>query len=618
MIRAITYTRFSTPEQIEGNSQDRQDEDIRRFASEHGLTIDAKFTFKDVGVSGHHGEHRKRGALGDFLQAVDEGLVRQGEWLLIEDFDRLSREEPLEALDLFSKLIRSGITIATVSDRQVYDRQRLKRDQSCLYVVLGKMIRAHDESEMKSQRVHRAWRQNQLKTADKRLLTTGKWSIPWWLKVRDGKFAPVPALVAVVNDIFRMTANGMGRHAIVKELTRRGVKAPRGGAWNPSTIGQLLMRDQVLGFYQPHSRLGGAKRHKVAQPIANYYPVVLPPALVAEARAAIAARRTGAASGPKGAAFNNLFVGIVFCVCGAPMWLHDRGKRGGRELICSAHYAGRGKCERTGFNYERFEEQFRDHVLEVDLSRLERGKDKEHARLRDEIAALEIEQQQKREEMRRLAESIRLARLDRPPEMVMQMIAQLESDVAQLAAQQRDKQTELESRLARPAKASLTAMKRVWPKDDYETRAALSAEIRKVVEKIVFDGSTGNVGVHLVGDVGYFIIDHGVLARYQRSQGVVHVKAEAGGRAIEMLATPPDIDAPGDWSPLDEDDVADAISFIAELAEAGVDVAGLTAKQLVKLGGPDAWGEQWFDANIAQVALNRVRARGKVKSAGAR
>lgn len=605
MARAITYTRFSTPEQMLGHSQQRQDDDIRRFAKEHSLNIDEKFTFKDVGISGHRGEHRKRGALGDFLKAVDKGLVRPGEWLLIEDFDRLSREEPLEALELFRKIVRAGITIATVSDRQVFDQPRLKREPTCLFVVLGKMIRANEESTTKSTRVHAAWHAKQT-DKQKRLVTTGSRSIPWWLKVEDGEFVPIKEKVALVNEIFRLSANGMGRHAIIRELSSRGIKAPRGGSWNNSTIGQLLMRDQVLGVYQPMSKVGGKKRSKASAPVVGYYPRVVTPKLVAEARAAVAARRTAASTGPKGTTFNNLFVGIVFCACGAPIWFRDRGKKGGMELVCSAHYGGRGDCDRTGFNYAKFEGQFRDHVAEVDLANLESGRLERYAALRDEIAALGIEAQQKRTEAQRLMDAVRLENIYAPP-MVMTTITRLEKEAELAEVKQREKQVELEGKSGRPAKASLKRLKRIWPKDDYEARAALSAEIRRVVAKIVFDGHSRSVAVYLVDDVGYFVIDGRLLARYRRSDRVVRVEAMVKGAPVQLLVTPPDAGAGVDWSVMHEHEVDEALEFVEELLERGVDLAALSARQVVEQGGPNGFGGMALDEKAVQVALNKLR-----------
>ena len=50
--KAYSYLRFSTPEQLKGDSQRRQLEAARAYALEQGLELDESLTFQDLGVSG--------------------------------------------------------------------------------------------------------------------------------------------------------------------------------------------------------------------------------------------------------------------------------------------------------------------------------------------------------------------------------------------------------------------------------------------------------------------------------------------------------------------------------------------------------------------------------------
>jgi DNA invertase Pin-like site-specific DNA recombinase len=90
----------------------------------------------DRGLSAYKGDHVKRGALGAFLKAIREkGLVNPGDVLLVESLDRLSRAEPFEAQRQFGEIIEAGVIIVTANDGQVYSRERLKRDQSPLFLA---------------------------------------------------------------------------------------------------------------------------------------------------------------------------------------------------------------------------------------------------------------------------------------------------------------------------------------------------------------------------------------------------------------------------------------------------------------------------------------------------
>ncbi|MAP11497.1 MAG: hypothetical protein CMQ61_05530 [Gammaproteobacteria bacterium] len=89
--RAYSYLRFSTPEQMSGDSMRRQASAAHRYALDHGLELDDAVSFRDLGVSAYRGKNATEGALRDFILAVDEGHIPRGSYLLVENLDRLSR-----------------------------------------------------------------------------------------------------------------------------------------------------------------------------------------------------------------------------------------------------------------------------------------------------------------------------------------------------------------------------------------------------------------------------------------------------------------------------------------------------------------------------------------------
>jgi len=76
MTKAFSYLRFSTPEQMKGDSLWRQLELARAYASAHDLALDEELSFRDLGVSAYQGRNAEVGKLADFKEAVREGLVR--------------------------------------------------------------------------------------------------------------------------------------------------------------------------------------------------------------------------------------------------------------------------------------------------------------------------------------------------------------------------------------------------------------------------------------------------------------------------------------------------------------------------------------------------------------
>src|SRR4029450_5078705 len=137
---AYSYLRFSTPDQLKGDSFRRQTELSQRYAQQHGLDLDDKLTFHDLGVSGFRGKNITKGALGDFIKAIEKGRVQPGSYLLVESLDRLSRDTVMNAFSRFSDILAKGITIVTLQDGKSYTQRSLGDNFGDLIVSLGIMF----------------------------------------------------------------------------------------------------------------------------------------------------------------------------------------------------------------------------------------------------------------------------------------------------------------------------------------------------------------------------------------------------------------------------------------------------------------------------------------------
>ena len=155
--KAYSYLRFSTPEQAKGDSHRRQTELAERYALAHGLELDKALTFEDLGVSAFKGANAGVGRLGEFRKAVEDGIVPQGSYLLVESLDRLSRQKARKALDLLGGLCDAGVNVVTLADGKVYNAAILDNDPMALMWALMVAIRANEESETKARRARAAW-----------------------------------------------------------------------------------------------------------------------------------------------------------------------------------------------------------------------------------------------------------------------------------------------------------------------------------------------------------------------------------------------------------------------------------------------------------------------------
>src|SRR4051794_2932803 len=111
---AFSYLRFSSSAQSDGDSVRRQSALRDTWLKRHpAVRLDSSLTLADKGVSGFTGEHRKnkRHALALFLDLVERGRVPAGSYLIVENLDRLTREEPVESIPAVLSLIKSGIRV---------------------------------------------------------------------------------------------------------------------------------------------------------------------------------------------------------------------------------------------------------------------------------------------------------------------------------------------------------------------------------------------------------------------------------------------------------------------------------------------------------------------------
>ncbi|MBF4249338.1 recombinase family protein, partial [Vibrio anguillarum] len=113
--QVYSYSRFSDMEQKKGSSLARQEDYAKKAAEQHGLELNDELVFTDLGKSAFHAIHKKAGAYGAFLKAIEKGLVAKGSYLIVESFDRLSREEAYKAQSDITRLIEADINIITAA-----------------------------------------------------------------------------------------------------------------------------------------------------------------------------------------------------------------------------------------------------------------------------------------------------------------------------------------------------------------------------------------------------------------------------------------------------------------------------------------------------------------------
>lgn len=323
MAKCFPYVRFSTSKQADGSSIARQTERIDSFVSQHGLTVDTRL--EDHGISGFRGANAKKGQLSGFLQRVRDGEIPQGSYLLIENWDRLSRQVLDASIEMFSELIRAGIKVAVLDEGTVYD------DLTSLSFIraIVQFERAHSESLRKSDMSKASWRHKHA-AMEQGAIATEK--CPQWLRVVDGQWCLQEDICQQIRAMFQLaTTYGLAE-------TGRRVNQQFGTSYKPYQIQYLLRNRRLIG---EHSPVGFSKEEgknvPTGQVIENYYPPVVDPTVFAEVQQILKDRRPF--SGQYDATNLNIFRGLLVCAeCGGSTRFMLKNKK--EYYYCTASMTG--------------------------------------------------------------------------------------------------------------------------------------------------------------------------------------------------------------------------------------------------------------------------------------
>jgi DNA invertase Pin-like site-specific DNA recombinase len=305
---AYSYLRFSKPEQGQGDSLRRQN-DLRQSWLKRNPTVrlDTSVRMVDRGVSGYRGEHRTKSkhALACFLDLVERGRVPVGSFLIVENLDRLTRENPVDSIPAVLQLVRAGIRIVQLSPvEMVYDSEM---EQHHLMNMLWELSRGHAESKRKSGLCGEAWREKKKKAREDK--TPHGAMCPAWIQLVDGRYRLKEDAARTVRKIFTWSAGGLGVSRILDRLEAEQIPPiGKSGAWERSYVCKLLRNKTAIGVYQPGNGSGGKRPDGEA--IANYYPPAVEESLWYAAQKAADQRRQRSGR-PSGARATNPFSGLL-------------------------------------------------------------------------------------------------------------------------------------------------------------------------------------------------------------------------------------------------------------------------------------------------------------------
>lgn len=331
----FSYQRVSSGVQVGGHGLDRQADTAALWAAANGYRLDTHLDLTDRGRSAYSGKHL-RGALGRFLEMAQLGQLGIAPVLLVEAIDRLSRQEPLDAIEtILGGLVRSGVRVITLEDGAEYSRATLASDPSKLLVLVVKIQAAHEFSKRNGMRSRASWgRRYQAVMAGRK--DPSSRCRPFWLDWdATAQDFTINERVGLVRRVFQLSSEGMGHGPIAKQLTAEGFTSSTGKRISATMPAQLLIDRRVLG----ERIITNPDGEQIT--LAGYFPAVIDSALFDRCRMLAAARDKAPGRNRNSKAQRNLFAGVIHCTCGLP--LKYRSSHYGRyELLsCSGAYDGR-------------------------------------------------------------------------------------------------------------------------------------------------------------------------------------------------------------------------------------------------------------------------------------
>lgn len=339
---AISYARWSSGKQADGDSLRRQSENAERFCSTHGLQLDRQLV--DEGISAFKGRNLEEG-LGRFMAGIRDGSIPEDTVLLIEAMDRFSRQNYIDARDAFESILKQGVTIVTLIDQRVHTWDGYRADLFQSIQSLMMMEAANAYSARLSDRIGESWNGRVKRAMQGERLKLSK--VPFWI---DQTTQELNSRADDARLIFQLATDGHGQWAITNHLNENGIPSSRGGTWGKSMVQDVLKSKAAYGSLVLKD-----------EEVRGYFP----PLITETEWLAIQSRQRVRYQNPQAGNTTNLFPRLLRCAhCGSAMVVTSSTVRGKtwRYLVCEGRSLKRTDCKSLNWKYDQFEADFLERM----------------------------------------------------------------------------------------------------------------------------------------------------------------------------------------------------------------------------------------------------------------
>jgi DNA invertase Pin-like site-specific DNA recombinase len=270
MATGFSYIRFSSPKQQHGHSLIRQIELSKQYCESNGLKF-SEDNFQDLGISGFSGSNRPQ--LQQMLEAIGSGKIEKGDYIILENLDRLSRQGISDTQAIITKILKAEVKIVCLHERLELDKDSVNDLTSVIRIAVSADI-GHKSSLEKSKRVKAA--KNAQKEAARKGLPIKK-RLSYWLKMKtDNTGYEFNENEEVIRHIvkLRQDGNGFQRIAIILNNTT-DYKPTRARAWSSITVTDFIKSPALYGTYQTNILIDGKYVPDPDGTFPSYFPAIV-------------------------------------------------------------------------------------------------------------------------------------------------------------------------------------------------------------------------------------------------------------------------------------------------------------------------------------------------------
>jgi len=176
------------------------------------------------------------------LKAVSEGKIKEGDAIVIEAIDRITREDAATAFDRILGIVSAGVKIYTIEDATVYDKASIQ--SSACYVLVAKIHASYEYSNRLSQRVQAAYKLKREKAkAGQSIKSPNR---PIWI---DSNGALIEEVATAVRLAIRLYKQGQGQLELLKRVRAEFPDLKQVPATTRS-IKRLLTNEALIGHWR--------------------------------------------------------------------------------------------------------------------------------------------------------------------------------------------------------------------------------------------------------------------------------------------------------------------------------------------------------------------------------